>query len=217
LEFCLVNLIIFQAGFLNFQEAGLTIKSMEKIIKSQWFIVGAIVVAFFLTALLSFAVGVKVGSRKALFSARWGENYQSNFMNSRSGMDGNKGPMGMMKEGMRNFEGRDFRNPHGLAGTIIFAADNKLVIKDRDNKENTVVVKDKTIIKFGRDTIGFNDLKNDQQVVVMGNPGSDGNIGADLIRVFGANDNLNNAQNNSQPNPAANPATPDNTSANPGT
>jgi hypothetical protein len=165
---------------------------MEKIIKSKLFIVAAAVVAFFLVAIFSFAVGVKVGTHKALFSSRWGANYEQNFMGPHSGKEG---PMGMMRQGFRDFEGRDFRNPHGLAGTIISVADNKIVVKDRDNKENSVAVTDKTIIKFGRDTIGFNDLKNDQQVVIMGNPDNNGVINADLIRVFS-----NNADNNSSIN-----------------
>jgi hypothetical protein len=181
---------------------------MEKIIKSKWFIVAAVVVAFFLTALFSFAVGVKVGTHKALFSSRWGANYEQNFMGPRHGAEG---PMGMMRQGFRDFEGRDFRNPHGLAGTIISAGDNKLVIKDRDNKENTVAVTDKTIIKFGRDNIGFNDLKNDQQVVIMGNPDNNGIINADLIRVFNNNSNNNTTNNNgTNSNTDANNASPNN-------
>jgi hypothetical protein len=98
--------------------------------------------------------------------------------------------MGMIKEKFNNLEGRGFRNAHGIAGTIISITENNLVIKDKDNKENTVAVDDKTIIKFGRDDVKISDLKNDQQVVVMGQPGEDGVVKADLIRVF--NNNLGN-------------------------
>jgi hypothetical protein len=50
-----------------------------------------------------------------------------------------------------------------------------------------MAVTDKTIIKLRRDDIKITDLKNDQQVVVMGKPGDDGVVNADLIRVFDNN------------------------------
>ena len=67
------------------------------------------------------------------------------------------------------------------------------VIKDRDNKENTISVNDKTIINLGRDTIKIGDLKNDENVVVIGKPGDNGVINADLVRVF--DKGINNNQN----------------------
>jgi hypothetical protein len=93
---------------------------------------------------------------------------------------------------MRDFEGREFRNSHGLAGTIISIADGKIILKDRWGQENTVSVSDKTLIKRGWDTISINDLKNDDQIVVMGRPADDGTVSADLIRVFRSGNNPNN-------------------------
>lgn len=106
------------------------------------------------------------------------------------------GPRGMMDEWgprgmMPNFEGRGFRNGHGIAGTIISVSDNKIVLKDQDGQENTVLVSESTLIKQGQNTIGINDLKNGDQIVVMGRPGDNGTINADLIRVF----NINNQEN----------------------
>ena len=95
-----------------------------------------------------------------------------------------RGPQGVM----RGSEGSGFRNSHGIAGTVISIADNKIVIKDRNGQENTITVGDKTLIKRGQDTIGINDLKNDEHIVVMGNQGDNGTVNADLIRVF---DNAN--------------------------
>ena len=153
--------------------------------------IAILVVGFFFVAFVSFAGGVAVGLKKARFSYKFGENYERNFIGS------SPGPMGMMRdhgpwEMMRGFEGRGFRNAHGIAGTIISVADNKIILKDRGGQENTISVTDKTLIKRGWDTINLNDLKNDDQIVVMGKPGDDGTINADLIRVF---DNSNNNQN----------------------
>lgn len=150
--------------------------------------IAILVMGFLLVALVSFAGGVVVGLKKARFSYKWGENYERNFVGGPF-----RGPMGMMERGPRGmmggFEGRGFRNAHGIAGSIISVADNKIVIKDRDGQENTISVNDKTLIKRGRDTININDLGQGNRVVVMGKPGDNGTISADLIRVFSANGN----------------------------
>lgn len=151
----------------------------------------AIVVGCLLVALIIFASGVGVGLRKARFSNDFGRNYERNFMGSRfdqgRGMMG--GRAGFVGGMMREFSGRDFRNANGLAGTIISITDNNLIIKDGDNKENTVAVTDKTLIKSRRDDLKLSDLKNNDQIVVIGQPGDNGVINADLIRVFRNNGN----------------------------
>ncbi len=158
---------------------------MDNFIKSKWFKVAALTVAAALVIFLSFAGGVKVGSHKALFSCRWGENYERNFMGSKQSF-GRAGLMGLMTRG---FEDRDFRNAHGLAGTIISIADNNLIVKDKDNKENTVAVTDQTLIKSKQENLKLENLKQDDQIVVVGNPGDNGVINASLIRVFNNNGN----------------------------
>ncbi|PJA87197.1 MAG: hypothetical protein CO141_00675 [Candidatus Moranbacteria bacterium CG_4_9_14_3_um_filter_42_9] len=151
----------------------------------------AIVVGSLFAILVIFAAGVAVGLKKARFSADFGRNYERNFLGSRfdqdRGMPGRSGPIGGM---MREFSGRDFRNAHGISGTIISITENNLIIKDRDNKENTVAVTDKTVIKKGRDNAQLSDLKQNDQVVIIGKPGDNGVINADLIRVF--NNPINN-------------------------
>lgn len=163
----------------------------QEIVSSKKFKIAALAVALVLVILAGFAGGVAVGLKKARFSYRWGENYERNFIGPRM----EKGQPGFTRGMMRNFEGRDFRNPHGLSGTIISISDNNLVVKDKDNKENTVAVTEKTIIKSGRDDIKISDLKNDEQVVIMGQPGDNGVVNADLIRVFGTNNAGNNSEN----------------------
>ncbi len=148
--------------------------------KSKTFKIVTAIVGLFLIILVSFAGGVAVGLHKAKFSYAFGQNYERNFMGPRAG---EKGP-GSLLGILRDFSGRDFRNAHGIAGTIISISDNNLVVKDKDNKENTVVVTDKTIIKNGRNDIQLGDLKQDEQIVVMGQPGDNGVVNAALIRVF---------------------------------
>lgn len=156
---------------------------MDKIIKSKKFIVASTIVGIFILMLASFAGGVAVGFHKARFSFKFGENYERNFMAPMPGMMP-PGPMGAMKEKFGEFEGRGFRNGHGLVGTIISISENSIVIKDRDNKENTVSVSDKTVINRGKETIKFEDLKKDDEIAVIGMPGENGSIDANLIRVL---------------------------------
>jgi len=151
---------------------------MDKILKSRKFVIAATIVGIFIIALVSFSAGVAVGFHKAKFSFKFGENYERNFIGPM-----HDGPMGMMPF-PPEFEGKGMRNGHGVAGTIISISDSNIVIKDRDGKENTIAVSDKTIINLGRDAIKIADLKNDEEIVVIGKPGDDGVINADLIRVF---------------------------------
>ena len=171
---------------------------MKEFIQSKTFKIIAVIVGVFLVAVISLGVGVAVGLHKAKFSNDFGKNYEQNFMGSRfndgRGMMGGENRGGMMGGAsgffggiMRQFEGRDFRNGYGLTGTIISITDNNIVIKDRDNKENTVAVSDQTLIKSQRDNLKLSDLKVNDQIVVMGNPGDNGVVNASLIRVFNNN------------------------------
>ncbi len=158
--------------------------NINEITKSKGFKVAVLAVGIFFIAFACFAAGVLVGLKKARYSYNFGENYERNFIGGRPGFR----PMGLEGPGSRggfpDFGKRDFRNAHGIAGTIVSVADNKIVLKDRDGQENTITVTDKTLIKNGQDTISINDLKNDDHIVVMGRPGNDGTVNADLIRVF---------------------------------
>jgi len=156
-------------------------------LKSKKFKIAALVVGVIIIALVSFAGGVATGLHKARFSYEFGKNYERNFVGGPFQGPGmmDRGPRGMMLD----FEGRGFRNGHGIAGAIISVADTKIIIKDRNGQENTISVSDQTLIKRGQDTISINDLKNDEQIVVMGRPGDNGTVNADLIRVFDKENN----------------------------
>ncbi|MDP1833959.1 MAG: hypothetical protein Q8L11_03430 [Candidatus Moranbacteria bacterium] len=167
---------------------------MKEFIRSKTFKTIAAVVGVFLVAVVSFGTGVAVGLHKARFSADFGRNYERNFMGER--FDGGPAPMGGPRffdgskypdKMMRQLEGRDLRNAHGLAGTVISVTDNNIIVKDKDNKENTVVVNDKTLIKSRQDDLKVSDLKADDQIVVMGSPDDNGVVNASLIRVFNNN------------------------------
>ena len=142
---------------------------MDKIIQSKKFKTASIIVGVILCALLIFALGISVGMHKGRFSCNFGKNYERNFMGQHKGMEfGNKG----------------FRNAHGIAGQIISISDNKIVLKNRDNQENTIAVSDKTLIKSKQSDLKITDLKSGDEIVVMGKPDESGVVNADLIRIF---------------------------------
>ncbi|MFA5961834.1 MAG: hypothetical protein WC848_04090 [Parcubacteria group bacterium] len=182
----------------------------KEVVKSKNFKLAASIIGIALIVLVSFAGGVAVGLHKARFSYQWGQNYERNFMGAgfRNVPDcdhGLIGGCGGMMDIPRNVEGRDFRNAHGLAGTIISISGSNLIVKDHDSKENTVTVTDKTIIKDRNSDIKITDLRANEQIVVMGAPNDQGAVNADLIRVFW--DNLAPANIDS-------PASADNTNNN---
>ncbi|MDP3956922.1 MAG: hypothetical protein Q8Q10_00275 [bacterium] len=152
----------------------------QELIQSKYFKIIAASVGVLVVALVSFASGVAVGFHKAKFSYAWGENYERNFVGGARGMTAN----GRGMTGRFGLDERDFRNAHGVAGSILSLSDGSLVIKDKDNKENSVAITEKTLIKSGRATVTLGDLKVEDKIVVIGRPGENGVVNADLIRVF---------------------------------
>ena len=128
-----------------------------------------------------FSVGIMVGFRKARFSYQWGENYHKNFGGPPIGM---KGPGKPQHDFLKGIRGDEFINPNGLSGSVIKFDTSTLYIKGDDGVEKSVAISGGTLIRCGRNTIKFSDLKTDDKVVILGTPSSSGQIEAKLIRVF---------------------------------
>jgi hypothetical protein len=141
-----------------------------KIFKRIIFGVGALIIL-----LLVFQLGIFVGFRKAQFSFRWGDNYHRAFGGPRGGF-------------LRDFQGNDFINGHGISGTIAKIEENNLVIKGQDGIEKIIMVADSASIKKGKADIKLSDLKIDERIVVIGSPKDDGSIEAKIIRTFNSAD-----------------------------
>lgn len=90
---------------------------------------------------------------------------------------------------MGRFEGRDIfsRNieNHGVLGTIQTLGKNTMVVKDRRGILKSVSVDDQTVVKRDTVSIQFSDLKQNEFVVVLGNPEkTEEIIKAKIIRVM---------------------------------
>jgi len=156
-----------------------TINNVKNFFASKSYKLMLWIVAELLLLAVVFALGVRVGLHKARYSYQWGANYEKNFVSAADRSMKPGGPMDFLRS-----QGGDFRNAHGLAGDIVSISDSTVIIKDRNNKENTIVVNDKTVINSGQDNIQVSDLAAGERIVVIGKPDNQGVINAELIRVF---------------------------------
>ncbi len=137
--------------------------------------------------LVGFGIGMKVGFHKALFSAKWGEQYEKNFLDrSERGMRQDS-PRASFREKFEDMRiGKGMRSGHGIAGDVVSISDTSLVIKNPDNQENTIQTNDQTTIARGQETVAPKDIAIGSRVIVLGKPQDDGVILARFIRVFGS-------------------------------
>ena len=120
---------------------------------------------------LIFQLGLMVGYQKANFSYRWGENYHRNFGGPRGGF------MNMMRDD-------DSIEGHGVFGQIMTIQGSTLTVKGQYDKEISIIVTDKTVIKRFQKTQSLQDLKVDESIVIIGEPHISGAIEAKFIRVM---------------------------------
>jgi len=146
---------------------------IDKIFQSKEFRWALLILLCIIVLLFVLKLGIIIGSARADFSFKWGENYHRNFAGPRGGF-------------MQEFPGRDkeFMDSYGVFGKIIKIEDKAIIINDKDEVEKIILVDEKTIINFQRDNIKFSDLKVDDMVVVIGEPDSNGRIKAKLIRIL---------------------------------
>ena len=173
------------------EAAGVTEKKAQCSCLSKWvcqsrtFKIITAAVGLILIILLSFAAGAGIALHKARFNCFHNQGSDRNFMGQQMMEKREGGPMKFLHE----FEGRDFRSGHGLAGTITSVSENTFIVKDRNNKETTIAVTDQTIIRSNGNNLKISDLKANDRAVIMGQPGDNGVINANLIRVLAANQN----------------------------
>lgn len=136
----------------------------------------AIILGIFIVAAAIFSAGMMTGFRKAQFSFQWGENYHKMFGGPRQGWLPPPPP------GMR---GDDLTNSHGAVGKVVRIDTSTVLVAGENEMEKAINITSDTIFKKNQKTVGLNDLKVDDRVVILGTPSSTGEIKAKLIRIFG--------------------------------
>lgn len=118
-----------------------------------------------LIVLAIFQAGLMVGYRRAMFADRVGNFYYRAFGN----------------------ENRDFEalpGGHGAAGKVAKITLPTFVIEQPNNTEETVRITDDTEIRRFRQSVGSDQIKINDLVVVLGSPNSNGEVAARLIRLL---------------------------------
>ena len=123
-----------------------------------------------------FETGVLVGYHEATFSSHWGENYRKNF----------GGPMGMMST--NGLPDSHSPIPDGTLGKILSvsstsASSSEIIISNMQNPEEKVIIDADTIIRDHENNIQASMLTVGSYAVVIGDPDTQGEILARLIRV----------------------------------
>ena len=121
--------------------------------------------------ILIFQAGVIVGFHRATFSHDWDDNYSKNF-----GLMHSFRPLSGMPE--------NFPNTHGAIGKIITSTPPLLSIEDKDGTEKAILIKTDTVIRKMREDATAADLTPNTEIIVIGNPNTQGQIEAKLIRII---------------------------------
>ena len=128
-------------------------------------------VAVLIVLVFVFGLGVFVGTKKADFSFKWADEYHHNFGGPQGGFFG-------------DFINNDFTSANGVYGQIITINGQNVTIKGKDGVEKDVLIDSNTTIRSQRQTKNLSDLKINDNIVVMGEPQSNGQIEAELIRIM---------------------------------
>lgn len=129
------------------------------------------ILGFVVIALLIFQAGMFVGFKKASFSFKTGEQYFRQMS-------------GKPNDRFMGINRGDFGNSHGAIGKVVSIELPSIVISDKDGIEKTILISTSTSIKEAKNTIKDTDLQIDEFVTVIGDPNSNAEIEAKLIRIM---------------------------------
>ena len=123
-------------------------------------------------AAIIFQAGIFVGFRRVSFGRDWSKNYERNFGPIQHGL------------GMMGGTYDTLPNAHGVIGNIINIELPTMIVSGQNGVEKVVLIKEDTIIHLMRENISKDKLALGDDVVILGDPNSQGQIEAKLIRVM---------------------------------
>lgn len=153
---------------------------IEEIAKSKTFKIIISAISILIIALIIFKVGMFVGFKKAEFSCQWMKHYIPNFVRPQSN---NK------SDWMMEFNEKNTLKSHGTFGKIINLNINndkncELIVKEENDGEKIVLIKNDTLIEKMKKNIKPTDLNINDFIVVIGENNENGQIEAKLIRII---------------------------------
>ncbi len=141
----------------------------SKRVRAVLWILSGLIVLF-----VVFGLGIAVGYERAGFAAGFDRNYYQIFFGGPPG-----GPIGMMAPPMQGAI-------HGVVGTVIDVGTSTISVTDQKNNEQSVAVSSGTVIRDGDSDSAIGDIAVGDQIAVIGEPDSNGQIGARFIRILSA-------------------------------
>lgn len=142
---------------------------MSAIKSRRWIRIAAICFTGAVVILATFQVGVSIGFKKAAFSERSGANFIRVF----------GGPASSP-----TFFAERLPGGHGAAGRVVSVSLPSFIVEGGDRVERIVETGFDTSIKRGQLVVGPSDLRAGSYVVVLGEPGGQGQIRAKVVRIM---------------------------------
>lgn len=152
----------------------INMKKIQTIIQTKKFQTAAFALLSLFAVLIIFQAGVVVGYKKAVFSRGLGENYSRAYGDPDHDGDGFFG----------RIPGDNMTSSHGAVGKIVRITLPTIVVASKDAVEKVIHVSDDTNIRKFRNEMKSTDLVVGDFIVVLGEPNTDSQIEARLIRVL---------------------------------
>jgi hypothetical protein len=119
-----------------------------------------------------FGLGITVGYERAGFAAGFDRNYYRIFFGGPPG-----GAVGMMAPPMP-------AAIHGVVGTVIDVGTSTISVKDQQDNEQSIVISSGTVIRDGDNDVAVINVAAGDEIAVIGEPTSVGQINARFIRIL---------------------------------
>lgn len=121
-----------------------------------------------------FGLGITVGYDRAGFASGFDRNYFRIFF---GGGGPANGPMGLVAPSMPV-------GTHGVVGTVIDLGTSTISVENQQNTEQSVAVSSGTAIRDGDENLTLAEVVVGDQIAVIGEPNSEGQIDARFIRIL---------------------------------
>lgn len=139
----------------------------SKLVRTILWILGGLIVL-----VVVFGLGISVGYNRAGFASGFDQNYYRNFYGVPPG-----GAIGLVAPPMPVAI-------HGVVGKVIDLGTSTISVEDQQGNEQSVAVSSGTDIRNGNGTMVIGDVAVGDQIAVIGEPNSVGQIDARFIRIL---------------------------------
>jgi hypothetical protein len=139
----------------------------SKKVRMVLYILGGLIILF-----VVFGFGIAVGYQRAGFAMGFDRNYYRNFYGVSPGVASGTMAPPVPVAG------------HGVVGTIIDLSSSTISLTDQSNNEHSIAISSGTVIRDGDSDSAISGMAVGDQIAVIGEPDSNGQIDARFIRII---------------------------------